>query len=97
MDVKIPENLPLSSRMMNKGYTSVNLTEDKLMKMDFTYGGDPDTPPTGDQGETPTARKNMTGSRANMRDDKSRASLRAGAGSSQKIFAPVFKKHHTVA
>ena len=67
------------------------------MKMDFTYGGaDADTPPTGDQGETPVVgRKNLTGSRAVLRDDKSRSSLRAG--SSQKMFAPVFKKHHTVA
>ncbi|XP_060573290.1 WD repeat-containing protein on Y chromosome-like isoform X4 [Ruditapes philippinarum] len=90
MDIKIPENMPLSSRMINKGYTSLNLTEDKLMNMDFSYGGR-ETPP-GEQGEAVT-RKNVGGSRVSMRDDKSRNSVR----STPKIYAPVFKKHHTVA
>ncbi|KAL4240997.1 hypothetical protein ACF0H5_001776 [Mactra antiquata] len=90
VDIKIPTNMPLSSRMVNKGYTSNNLTEEKLMTMDFSYGGR-ETPP-GEQGEA-TVRKNVGGSRVSMRDDKSRSSNRT----TPRIFAPTFKKHHTVA
>ena len=101
MDIKIPENMPLSQRMVDKGYSSKNLTEDKLLTMDFSYGGRQSPP--GEQGEV-TQRKTVGGSRVSNRDtggmsrvsnrdDKSRGSVR----STSKIFAPVFKKHHTVA
>lgn len=90
VDIKIPENLPLSSRMINKGYSSKNLTEDKLMTMDFSYGGRES--PQGEPGEV-TARKTVGGSRVSNREDKSRSSVR----STPKLYAPVFKKHHTVA
>ena len=63
------------------------------MNMDFTYGG-PDLAPGTEQGEA-ISRKNVGGSRVNVRDDKSRASQRATPN--QKMYTPVFKKHHTVA
>lgn len=93
MDIKIPDNMPLSQRMINKGYTSANLTEDKLLKMDFGYGG-PDSPPSGEQGET-ASRKNISGTRQSDRDDKTRSSFRATPN--KQLYTPVFKKHHTVA
>lgn len=65
--------MPLSSRMMNKGYSSKDLTEDKLMTMDFSYGGRES--PQGDQGET-TAKKLLIGSRVINRDDKCRVNNR---------------------
>ena len=95
VDVKIPENMPLSQRMVSKGYTSLNLTEDKLMSMDFSYGG-PDTPPSGEQGEETTRKTVVGGSRMSNRDIKSRAtSLRNQPRN--KLFTPVLKKHNTVA
>ena len=94
MDVKIPENMPLSQRMVNKGYTSLNLTEDKLMSMDFSYGG-LDTPPSAEQGEEPV-HKTVVGSKLSNKETKSRkTSLRNQ--SRNKLFTPVLKKHNTVA
>lgn len=44
----MPKHLPLSQRMLNKGYTSDNLTPEIIRNMDFSYGG-PDTPPSSQQ------------------------------------------------
>ncbi|XP_041364011.1 WD repeat-containing protein on Y chromosome-like isoform X2 [Gigantopelta aegis] len=46
-EVELPQNLPLSSRMRSRGYTSENLTFDKIKSMDFSYFT-PDTPPSGE-------------------------------------------------
>ena len=93
VDIKIPENMPLSSRMMNKGYSSMNLTEDRLMNMDFGYGGGRDSPTNGDEGG---GKKNVGGSRTSNRDDKS-SRVPSRATPNSKGFQPAFKKHHTVA
>ncbi|XP_052783274.1 WD repeat-containing protein on Y chromosome-like isoform X3 [Mya arenaria] len=90
-DIKIPANMPLSSRMINKGYSSTNISEETLMTMDFGYGGRDS--PLGEQGEVTSPRKTVAASRAGNRDDKSRNSVR----NTPKVFAPTFKKHHTVA
>ena len=94
VDVKIPENMPLSQRMVNKGYTSLNLTEDKLMNMDFSYDG-PDTPPSAEQREEPV-HKTVLGSRMSSRETKSRKTPLRNP-SRNKLYTPVLKKHHTIA
>lgn len=94
VDIKIPNNMPLSSRMISKGYTSQNLTEDMVMNMDFSYGGR-DSPQGGDQvGEPVAPKKVVPGSKAGSREKESRSSMR----STPRVFAaPTLKKHHTVA
>ncbi|XP_062601746.1 WD repeat-containing protein on Y chromosome-like isoform X1 [Saccostrea cucullata] len=47
-EIQIPTILPMSQRMLNKGYNPENMTSDTLKNMDFSYGS-PDTPPTEDQ------------------------------------------------
>ncbi|XP_076443223.1 cilia- and flagella-associated protein 337-like isoform X3 [Babylonia areolata] len=47
-DIRLPERLPLSQRMINKGYSSDTLTVETIRTMDFSYGG-PDTPPSSQQ------------------------------------------------
>ncbi|KAK3091715.1 hypothetical protein FSP39_022107 [Pinctada imbricata] len=36
-EIKLPSKMPLSQRMINKGYTSDNMTQEKLLSMDFSY------------------------------------------------------------
>ena len=47
-EIQIPTILPMSQRMMNKGYDPESMNADTLKNMDFSYGS-PDTPPAGDQ------------------------------------------------
>lgn len=47
-EIHIPTILPMSQRMMNKGYDPESMNVDTLKNMDFSYGS-PDTPPAGDQ------------------------------------------------
>nr|XP_022317228.1 WD repeat-containing protein on Y chromosome-like isoform X7 [Crassostrea virginica] len=47
-EIQIPTILPMSQRMMNKGYDPESMNVDTLKNMDFSYGS-PDTPPAGDQ------------------------------------------------
>ncbi|KAH9494635.1 hypothetical protein Btru_019804 [Bulinus truncatus] len=43
-EVELPDHLPMSQRMKNKGYTGTNLTIDDVKNMDLSYGL-PDPPP----------------------------------------------------
>ena len=62
-DIQLPSHLPLSQRMINKGYTSDSLTAETIQSMDFSYGG-PDTPPSSQQAApSPGGKKPSTGSR----------------------------------
>ncbi|KAK7112140.1 cilia- and flagella-associated protein 337-like isoform X2 [Littorina saxatilis] len=58
-DIRIPEHLPLSQRMINKGYSSDLLTVETIQHMDFSYGG-PDTPPSSQQTSSPSSKKPST-------------------------------------
>ena len=68
-DIRLPHHLPLSQRMINKGYTSDSLTVEAIQSMDLSYGG-PDTPPSSQQQQlsSATSKKPSTGSR--MSDDR---------------------------
>ncbi|PVD39372.1 hypothetical protein C0Q70_02002 [Pomacea canaliculata] len=57
-DITLPRNLPLSSRMISKGYSSNNLTADAIRSMDFSYGS-PDTPPSTQQGSSQHLKKTL--------------------------------------
>jgi len=93
MDIKLPANMPLSQRMINKGYSSTNMSEETLLTMDFGYGGR-DSPPGEGAGDEKSPRKVVATTRAGNRDDKSRNSTRT----TPKLYtAPSLKKHHTVA
>ncbi|XP_069124684.1 cilia- and flagella-associated protein 337-like isoform X2 [Argopecten irradians] len=83
VDVKLP-SMPLSQRMINKGYTSDNMTEEMLRNMDFSYGN-PDSPPSGDQEKKTTS--------VPKSDKMSTPASRRGQ--SRQISA--IKKHNTVA
>ncbi|XP_033741857.1 WD repeat-containing protein on Y chromosome-like isoform X2 [Pecten maximus] len=83
VEVKLP-SMPLSQRMINKGYTSDNMTEEMLRNMDFSYGN-PDSPPSGDQDKKSTSvpKSDKTSTPASRR------------GPPRQISA--IKKHNTVA
>ncbi|KAK3593630.1 hypothetical protein CHS0354_025521 [Potamilus streckersoni] len=66
---ELPKDLPLSQRMLSKGYKSENITDEKLINMDFSYAS-PETPSS----EQQENKKTVPGSHAATRDDKSRAS-----------------------
>ncbi|KAK7469672.1 hypothetical protein BaRGS_00036301, partial [Batillaria attramentaria] len=59
-DITLPQNLPLSQRMINRGYTSDNLTTESIRQMDFSFGG-PDTPPSSQQMANAMPKKSSTG------------------------------------
>lgn len=81
----LPKGLPLSQRMLNRGYTSDTMTEEVLRNIDFSYGG-PDTPPTTESQD----KKLLPGNR----DSKIHT---AGLRRNTVKLAPlVLKKRHTV-
>ncbi|XP_048762594.2 WD repeat-containing protein on Y chromosome-like isoform X3 [Ostrea edulis] len=81
-EIKIPTILPMSQRMLNKGYNPENMNTDTLKSMDLSYGS-PDTPPTGEQ----------TGERSK---DKIPIKSQTAAGHRKPVRLAPLKKTNTV-
>ncbi|XP_035828989.1 WD repeat-containing protein on Y chromosome [Aplysia californica] len=69
-EVELPDDIPLSQRMLNRGYTGKNLTINDIKSMDFSYGL-PETPPQ-TRGQTPGNARGLStpGQPLSSRQDK---------------------------